>query len=73
MQCNINQQCSAVLTEAGVKAVLKYWDGDNPFDAEVGKPYRDTLWQFMATFGPSIHMTGPVLFQDNEMSIEKEL
>lgn len=54
MKININQQCTVILTETGVKEIEKYYKylGLKPFkEYHAGDTYTEELWNIMSVFG----------------------
>ena len=62
IEVNINQQCTVVLYERGVKALSDYYENrycEPPKKYSIGDEYTAGLWEIMHIFGKYTYM-GPI-------------
>lgn len=71
---NINDIVLLNLTEEGKKVIEAYYEQYNQkIEIDTNIPYRTTLWNCAAIFGPHLHMgMQEPFFKDNNITINME-
>lgn len=75
LSVNLNDRCSARLTEAGRAAFVEFWGRYVPDDRSI-EPNVDEdgwtylqLWELVQIFGDKMYSGGPQLLEDNEVRL----